>query len=97
MTLNDANTGLPHFTAPFVSAAKATLKFQLTVSDGFDGASSSSKSVTVVHINDPSNVANAMVSICRICDGHRHGHDEHCDKKCDGKRHHNEACEHQTL
>lgn len=95
VTLNDANTAFPNFIAPFVNAAGATLQFTLTVTDPYAGTSSATMSVTVKNINDPPNVANARASLCRICDGRRHGHHDKCDKKCDGKRHHHEHCEHQ--
>lgn len=63
VTLNDANTAYPYFTVPFVSAAGETLKFQLTVDDGFDGASSDAASVTISNINDPPTVTGSMASL----------------------------------
>ena len=63
VTLYDANTPYPYFTAPFVNAAGATLKFQLTVDDGFGGTSSDVATVSVKNINDPPTVANAQASI----------------------------------
>jgi len=66
VTLNDANTALPYFTAPFVNAAGATLKFQLIVSDGFGGNNSASMSVTVQNINDPPVVASARPSVATL-------------------------------
>lgn len=66
VTLLDANTALPHFTAPFVSAAGATLQFQLTVDDGFDGTNSTTVTVTVNNINDPPNADHAQASIATL-------------------------------
>jgi len=66
VTLNDANTALPHFIAPFVNAAGATLQFQLTVDDGFGGTNSATTTVTVNDINTPPNVANAQASLTTL-------------------------------
>jgi hypothetical protein len=63
VTLANANTTAPSFTAPFVNAAGATLKFQLTVNDGFGGTSSDSATVNVANINDPPTAPNATASL----------------------------------
>jgi len=63
VTLHDANTATPYFTAPFVNTAGATLKFNLTVNDGYDGSSSDTATVRVLNINDPPTVTNARPSI----------------------------------
>lgn len=62
VTLTDVDTPFPAFTAPFVSAAGASLEFELTVDDGFGGTSSSTTSVTVGNVNDPPVVAGARAS-----------------------------------
>ncbi len=63
VTLANANTATPSFTAPFVSAAGATLKFKLTVYDGFGGISSDTATVTVRNINDPPTLVNPRASV----------------------------------
>lgn len=63
VSLSGANTAFPYFTAPFVSAAGATLKFNLTVHDPYGGASSDAVTVTVVNSNDPPTVTNARSSL----------------------------------
>jgi hypothetical protein len=63
VVLLDANTANPSFTAPFVNAAGATLKFQLSVTDGWGGASSDTATVTVVNSNDPPTLSNPQASI----------------------------------
>jgi hypothetical protein len=63
VTLNDVNTAYPWFTAPFVNAAGATLKFELTVNDGFGGMSSDVATVSVRNLNDPPTCANAQASL----------------------------------
>lgn len=62
VTLSDANTAYPYFTAPFVNATGATLKFKLTVNDGFSATSSDTANVTVANINDVPTVTNAQPS-----------------------------------
>lgn len=66
VTLVDANTAFPHFTAPFVNAAGATLQFQLTVDDGFGGTNSTTVTVTVKNINDPPNIDHAQASVTTL-------------------------------
>jgi len=66
VTLSNANTAFPRFTAPFVNAAGATLQFQLTVDDGFGGTNSATVTVTVNNINDPPNVDHAQPSIASL-------------------------------
>ena len=63
VALANANSATPSFTAPFVSAAGATLKFKLTVYDGFGGASSDTATVTVRNINDPPTLVNPRASV----------------------------------
>jgi hypothetical protein len=63
VTLNDADTAYPYFTAPFVSAAGETLKFALTVDDGFGGTSMDTAFVTVNNVNEPPNDSNIRPSI----------------------------------
>jgi hypothetical protein len=63
VTLSDASTPYPYFTAPFVNAAGAVLKFRLTVDDGFGGTSSDITTVTIKNVNDPPSVANAQASL----------------------------------
>lgn len=62
VVLTDADTPFPAFTTPFVSAAGATLEFELTVNDGFGGTSSATTSVTVGNVNDPPIVTSARAS-----------------------------------
>jgi hypothetical protein len=66
ITLSDANTALPEFTAPFVSAAGATLQFQLTVDDGFGGTNTATTTVTVNNINNPPNIDHAQPSVSTL-------------------------------
>ncbi len=63
VTLGDANTAYPYFTAPFVNAVGATLKFKLTVDDGYGGTSSDCATVTVANINDAPIATNAQPSL----------------------------------
>ena len=63
VVLNDANSPFPYFTAPFVGAAGATLKFQLTVDDGFDGTSTDTATVSLKNINDPPTLVNPRASV----------------------------------
>jgi hypothetical protein len=63
VTLANADTATPSFTAPLVSAAGATLKFQLTVNDGFGGISRDTATVNIANINDPPVLANPRASI----------------------------------
>ena len=63
VTLSGANTAYPYFTAPFVNAAGTTLKFKLTVDDGFGGSSSDCATVSVANINDPPTATNAQASL----------------------------------
>lgn len=66
VVLTGANTAIPQFTAPFVSAAGATLQFQLTVDDGFDGTNTATTTVTVNNINNPPNVDHAQPSVASL-------------------------------
>lgn len=63
VTLANANTATPSFTAPFVTAAGATLKFKLTVNDGFSGSSCDTATVSLLNINDPPTATNAQPSL----------------------------------
>jgi K319-like protein len=72
VTLVDANTALPEFTAPFVNIAGATLQFQLTVNDGFGGTSTATTTVTVNNINDPPNVDHAQPSVSTLWPPNHH-------------------------
>ena len=63
VALANAGTASPSFTTPFVTAAGATLKFKLTVGDGYGGTSSDVATVQVANINDPPTVANARASL----------------------------------
>lgn len=66
VVLSDANTPYPHFTAPFVGAAGGTLKFELTVADGYGEISSDTAIVTVANLNDPPTVNAAAPSIASL-------------------------------
>jgi hypothetical protein len=63
VTLSDANTAFPFFTSPTVGPEGATLKFRLTVSDGFGGSSSDSATVTVTNVNVPPVLVNPQPSV----------------------------------
>ncbi len=63
VTLSEANTAQPYFSAPLVNAAGATLKFRLTVSDGVTGSSSDEVTVSVVNTNDAPIVETARPSL----------------------------------
>jgi hypothetical protein len=63
VVLTNANTATPSFTTPFVTSAGATLKFTLTVSDGFGGTKSDVATVNVRNTNDLPTVANAQPSV----------------------------------
>jgi hypothetical protein len=64
--LVQANTARATFVAPFVNAAGATLKFQLTVSDGFGGTSRDTATVTIKNINNPPTLCNPRASIATL-------------------------------
>src|SRR6185369_8194104 len=66
VTLAHADTATPSFTAPLVSTGGATLKFQLTVNDGFGGISSDTATVNIANINDPPVLANPRPSIASL-------------------------------
>lgn len=66
VTLSDANSALPYFTAPFVNATGATLQFRLTVDDGFGGTNSTTTTVTVKNLNDPPIADYAQPSITTL-------------------------------
>jgi hypothetical protein len=53
LTLENANTATPTFTAPAVGPGGATLVFQLTVSDNMGGSASDAVIITVQDVNDP--------------------------------------------
>jgi hypothetical protein len=63
VTLNDANTAWPQFTAPFVDLAGATLKFKLTVTDGFNTPSTDIATVTVTDLQSLPDVSHARPSV----------------------------------
>ena len=63
VTLSNANTATPSFTAPFVNAAGLTLKFKLTVNDGYGGTSTDTAIVTVVNTNDAPTLSNPQASL----------------------------------
>jgi hypothetical protein len=63
VTLSEADTAYPYFTAPFTGPAGATLKFKLTVNDGYGGTSSDIATVTIANINDAPTAANAQPSL----------------------------------
>ncbi len=63
VTLANSNTAAPSFTAPFVNAAGATLKFKLTVNDGFGATSCDTATVSIVNINDAPVATNAQASV----------------------------------
>ncbi len=63
VTLSNANTATPSFTAPFVNAAGLTLKFRLTVNDGYGGTSTDTATVTVVNTNDAPTLSNPQASL----------------------------------
>ena len=56
----------PSLTAPFVSAAGATLKFKLTVTDPFGGSSCDTATVSVQNINEPPKCETAQPSIAQL-------------------------------
>lgn len=66
VALSDAHAPYPYFTAPFVNAGGETLKFKLTVDDGFGGTSSDTATVTVANINDQPTVTNAQPSLATL-------------------------------
>jgi hypothetical protein len=66
VTLANTDTATPSFTAPLVSAAGATLNFQLTVNDGFGGISRDTATVNITNINDPPVLANPRASIASL-------------------------------
>lgn len=61
--LANPNTATPSFTAPFVTAEGATLKFKLTVRDSFGGSSCDVATVTVRNANDPPTITGVSPSI----------------------------------
>lgn len=66
VVLANANTATPSFTAPFVNAAGAVLKFKLTVNDGFGGTSSDTATMSIININDPPVCDHAQPSIATL-------------------------------
>jgi hypothetical protein len=62
VTLTGASTATPTFLAPFVGPTGATLKFKLTVSDGFGGVSSDIATVQIKNINDLPQIGQARPS-----------------------------------
>jgi hypothetical protein len=66
VVLNGSNTATPSFKAPAVNAGDATLKFQLTVDDGYGGTSSDVATVSVRNVNDLPEVTNARPSIATL-------------------------------
>jgi hypothetical protein len=63
VALTGANTATPSFTAPFVNAAGAQLKFQLLVWDDFGGWGLDTATITVNNINDPPDISNARADV----------------------------------
>ena len=63
VVLANANTAYPSFTAPFVNAAGATLKFKLTVKDPWGGVSVDTATVVVVNNNTPPTLSNPRASV----------------------------------
>jgi hypothetical protein len=63
VALIGANTATLSFTAPFVSAAGAQLKFQLLVWDDFGGWGFDTATITVTNINDPPDISNAHADV----------------------------------
>ena len=59
VTLDDANTSKPSFTAPGPVAADTNLSFQLTVTDSFGKSSNANVNVTVIYNNPPTADAGA--------------------------------------
>lgn len=56
VTLSGANTAKPTFTAPQVNGSGATLKFKLTVNDGYGGVHSDTVQVQVQNVGNPPNI-----------------------------------------
>jgi large repetitive protein len=63
VALTGADSATPSFTAPFVNAAGAQLKFQLLVWDDFGGWGLDTATVTVNNINDPPTISNAHADV----------------------------------
>jgi len=63
VALTGANTATPSFTAPFVNAAGAQLKFQLLVWDDFGGWGLDTATITVNNINDPPDISHAQADV----------------------------------
>ena len=63
VALTGANTATPSFTAPFVNAAGAQLKFQLLVWDDFGGWGLDTATITVNNINDPPDISHAQTDV----------------------------------
>ena len=63
VTLAGAGTAAPSFTTPFVTNAGATLKFKLTVTDGYGGTSCDTATVSVINSNDPPTITGAAASL----------------------------------
>jgi large repetitive protein len=60
VSLSGASTDTLSFTAPFVNAAGATLKFHLLVWDDFGGWGTDDATITVRNINDPPDISHAQ-------------------------------------
>jgi hypothetical protein len=63
VTLHEANTAYPYFTAPFTGPQGATLRFKLTINDGVGGVSSDIATVSVKNINNTPVITNARASL----------------------------------
>lgn len=67
VTLSDANSATPSFTAPATGAGGATLQFDLAVSDGFLTSEPADRVViNVVNVNDPPLCGAAQPSLARL-------------------------------
>ncbi len=66
VTLSDASSAQPTFTAPFVGIGGDTLVFQVVVGDGFGGQASDTVTIAVLNANTPPTVAVARASTASL-------------------------------
>lgn len=64
VTLSGANTATPSFTAPSVNSCGVSLKFRLTVNDGYGGTASDDVVIQVKNVGSPPNISCAQPSDC---------------------------------
>lgn len=66
VTLSDAATATPSFTAPFVSAGGADLIFEVTVDDGYQGTADDTVVIHVQSKNDPPLASAAQPTVASL-------------------------------